>query len=117
MLKAIDNFIEEKLLNLHTAGLAKIVTISGKTADIQPLSLTQPIGGIPQKQAVLNNVPILEHVIYIANQEGQKPLAVNQVVMYMCCDREISQTKNGKINLPANGHHEIGNAVIIGRLI
>lgn len=117
MLKVIDNFIEEKLLNLHTAGLAKIVSVSGKTADIQPLSLTLPIGGIPQKQAVLNKVPILEHVLYVSNQDGQQPLAVDQVVMYMCCDREISQTKNGKINLPASGHHEIGNAVIIGRLM
>ncbi len=117
MLKVIDNFIEEKLLNLHTAGLAKIVAVSDKTADIQPLSLIRPIGGIPQKQAVLNKVPILEHVLYVSNQNGQQPLAAGQVVMYMCCDREISQTKNGKINLPANGHHEIGNAVIIGRLI
>lgn len=117
MLKAIDNLIEEKLLNLHTAGLAKIVSVSGNTADIQPLSLTQHIGGTPQKQTVLDNVPILEHVIYVSNQEGQTKLAPNQVVMYVCCEREISQTKQGKMHLPANGHHELGNAIIVGRLI
>lgn len=117
MLNAIDGLVEEKLLNLHTAGLATIVSISGNTADIQPLSLTKHIGGVPQKQAVLDNVPILEHVIYVANQVGQTKLAVGQVVMFVCCDREISQSKKGKLNLPTSGHHELGNAIIIGRLL
>lgn len=117
MLNAINSILEENLLNLHTAGLATIVSVSGNTADIQPLALTQHIGGMPQKQAILDNVPILEHVIYISNQEGQTKLAPGQVVMFVCCEREISQTKQGKFHLPSAGHHELGNAVIIGRLM
>lgn len=117
MLRVLKEQIEEKLLNLHTAGLAKIVKLNGSKASIQPLAMVQSVSGKVDKQGVLEDVPILEHVVYVASQEGNESLAVGQVVMYMCCEREISQTKDGKLALPAKGHHELASAVIIGRLV
>ena len=50
--KYFDSFIENKLLSLHTAYLAKVLSVSGKTAKIQPLGLTQEIGEKAMKQSV-----------------------------------------------------------------
>lgn len=117
MLNVFNELIEEKLLHLNTAGLATIVSTNGNTASIKPLALVKSVGGIPQEQAVLEDVPILEHVKYIAGLSGQTPLKAGQIVMYVCCDREISQSKLGKMTLPALGHHELGAAIIVGRLM
>ena len=37
--KYLDNIIENKLNSLHTAYLAKVLSVSDKTAKIQPLGM------------------------------------------------------------------------------
>ena len=56
--KAFENMIENKLLGLHTAYLAKVLSTNGKTAKIQPLGYTKAYGEAAQKQSPLSNVPI-----------------------------------------------------------
>ena len=48
-LSVFDEAIEQKLLNLHTAFIAKIVSVKGGKADVQPLNLIKQYGQ-PAKQ-------------------------------------------------------------------
>ena len=135
--------IEEALLNIHTAFIGIVVGMNGEDkAKVQPLNLIKQYGEKPQKQAVLTDVPILEHVRHIELYETEidggahsqytgsgvhthgthgghvrlKPLEAGDIVFCVCSDRDITQTKKGKSALPALGHHEIKDAVIVGCL-
>lgn len=111
MFEAFDNFVEQKLLNLHTAFTAKVISVvidekTGKIIrKIQPLNLTKQYGKEAEKQAVIEDVPILKHI-----GEVEK----GDIVFCMCADRNITETKNGKFALPPLGHHCINDAVIVG---
>lgn len=59
-LNYIDDCIEKKLLDLHTAYIAKVLSVSGNTAKIQPLGMTKQIGESAISKAPLSNVPIVE---------------------------------------------------------
>lgn len=116
---------EEALLNMHTAFIGIVVGMNGeKKAKVQPLNLIKQYGEKPTKQAVLTDVPILEHVKHIeiystAGHDGHvrlKPIEAGDIVFCVCSDRDISQTRKGKSALPALGHHEIKDAVIVGCL-
>lgn len=59
-LNYIDDSIEKKLLDLHTAYLAKVLSVNGKYAKIQPLGKTKEIGKTAVTKAPLSNVPIVD---------------------------------------------------------
>ena len=61
MLSSIDNLIESKLLNLHTAYLATIISTNGTTAKIQPLNMFKQYGKAAEKLPAIPDVPILTH--------------------------------------------------------
>lgn len=108
-----DEMIEEKLLHLHTAFLAKVLNFDEdtRTATIQPLALAKQYGKSAMKQAVVQGVVYLEHI-----RPTQKSEAVGNTVLCVCCERDISNTKNGVYALPALGHHTLHDCIIIGRL-
>lgn len=54
--KTIDNIIESKLLELHTAFLAKVVAVNGKTYNIKPLAKYKEYGREAQEYPVITNV-------------------------------------------------------------
>lgn len=121
--------VEEALLNMHTAFIGIVVGMNGESkAKVQPLNLIKQYGEKPTKQAVLTDVPILEHVRHIEIYEQEvggethtghvrlKPIEAGDIVFCMCADRDITQSKIGKSALPALGHHEIKDAVIVGCL-
>lgn len=59
----IDNMIESKLLSLHTAFIAKVVSMQGDSiCSVQPLSRIKAVGKEAQDRAIITNVPILNHV-------------------------------------------------------
>lgn len=105
--KYFDSFIENKLLSLHTAYLAKVLSVSGKTAKIQPLGLTQEIGEKAMKQSVLSAVPFTKQV---------ENLAKGDIAVVICCERNITEAKKGKNVLPPSGHHNMSDSIIIGVL-
>lgn len=109
----IDDMIEEKLLHMHTAFLAKVLNFDENTytADIQPLSLIKQYGKPAIKQAVIKNVVYLEQV-----RPVEKNKAVGKTVLCVCCERDISDTKNGNYALPVIGHHTLHDCIIIGWL-
>lgn len=53
-----DDLIEQKLLSLHTGFPAKIISIDGNFATVQPLAMIKQVGKPAKKQAVIANIPI-----------------------------------------------------------
>lgn len=123
-LKVFDNMINNKLKNLHTAYIAKVLSVNGKTAKIQPLGYTKAYGEAAQKQSVLSKVPILNNARFkiskteIDNKDVAKivPLAVGDLVLCVCCERDITEAKKGNNSVPALGHHNMSDSVIVGIL-
>ena len=56
----INGAIEKRLLDLNVAFLAKILSISGATAKIQPLGMIKQVGENAKAKAPITNVPIIQ---------------------------------------------------------
>lgn len=54
--KAINDIVESKLLELHTAFLAKVVAVNGKKYSIKPLAKYKQYGKEAQEYPVITNV-------------------------------------------------------------
>lgn len=122
--KAINVMVEQKLLNLHTAYFAKVISVSGNSAKIQPLNMIKAVGQSGKKQAVLT-VPILKNVRKFSTQSitikdfnitipkiGM--IEAGDIVYCLCSERDITETKKGKFSIPPTGHHRISDSVIVG---
>lgn len=119
--KFIENMIEGKLLSLHTAYLAKVLSVNGSKAKIQPLGMTKAYGETAKKQSPLSSVPILSSARYKATLKGGeladvKPIASGDIVLCVCCERDITEAKKGKNATPALGHHSMSDSIIVGVL-
>lgn len=122
--KVIESLIEQKLLGLHTAYFAKVISVYGSTAKIQPLNMVKAAGQNAKKQAVLT-VPIMptahkhgQRTIYTEDTSFTVPtvesVSAGDIVLCLCGERDITETKKGKFVLPPLGHHRMSDSVIIG---
>lgn len=102
-----ENIVENKLKGLHTAFLAKVLSVDGNTAKIQPLGYVKAYGKSAQKQSPLSSVPITKQVTTIS---------IGDIVVCVCCERDISEAKKGNNAIPALGHHSMSDSIIIGVL-
>lgn len=107
--KVLDNLIENKLLSLHTAYLAKVISVNGnaRTAKIQPLGLTKDVGQAATKQSVLTAVPYTQQVTNIAK---------GNIAVCVCCERDITEARKGRNVTPPTGRHSMSDSIIIGIL-
>lgn len=103
-----ENLIEQKLLCTHTCYLAKVLSVNGSKANIQPLSLVKSVGGTAKRQAVINNTPMCRHVI--------EDVTEGSTVVVACMERDISQTRRGAFALPSLRRHSLSDSIIIGVL-
>lgn len=109
----IKDIISEEVKSLHVAFLAKILSVYGTKAKIQPLGLIREYGGTARKQATLTNVHIARSARYKFDGENFTPISVGDVVMCVCCDRNIDAALKGKNELPPAGCHNQSDCVII----
>lgn len=128
-----ENMIENKLKNLHTAYLATVLSTNGKTAKIKPLCMTKAYGQNELSQSVLSNVPIADNVfhpiikIYTVVVEPypnaqkadievlqKKPVKAGDIVICVCCERDITDARKGRDTVPPVGHHSMSDSVIVG---
>lgn len=125
----LNNLIEQKLLNLHTAFFAKVLSVEGedlesKTAKIQPLNMIKAAGQEAKKQAVMT-VPVLRNVQRFKVQQVKINniqydllqawgIEEGDIVLCLCGERDITETKKGNFAIPTTGHHRISDAVIVG---
>lgn len=117
--------VEQMLLQMHTAFVGKLISVSGNTAKVQPLSMIKQRDGKLIKPAVLPSVPICGNVKKIGQKtitiEGQSftvpelsGLSGNEIVLCVCSERDSSETRRGKMSEPAFGHHSLSDAFIVG---
>jgi len=120
-----DDIIENKLLDLNTAFVAKVISVSGNKADVQPLAMVKQYDREATAPAVLKNVPVLHSARYkivLPNEDATlekvriQMLKSGDVVFCVCSDRDISETKKGIMSVPEIGHHSKSDSVVIGIL-
>ena len=141
-----DNIVEEKLLNLHTAFIGKVIAVENpKMCSVQPLDKIKAYGKKAKAQGVITKVPVLNHVRHYTlvkqslkvsdtytgggsispnphppeNNIGHlkvEPIKAGDLVLCVCAERDISSSSKGVSTTPPVGHHQIGNAVVIGLL-
>ena len=101
-----ENLVEQKLLATHTCYLAKVSSVNGNYANIEPLSLIKSVNSTAQRQAVINNVPICRHTV--------EYVTAGSTVLVACCERDISRTRKGMFALPSLRRHSMSDSIIIG---
>ena len=125
----LNDLIEQKLLNLHTAYFAKVISVNGNMAKIQPLNMIKAVGKNAQKQAVLT-VPIMRNVrkfstqkVTVTTENNDKftmtipkvdTISAGDIVYCLCSERDITETRKGKFTIPPKGHHRMSSSVVIG---
>lgn len=146
--KIFENMIESRLLDLHCAYIAKILSTDGKTAKIQPLGKTKQFGEAAKDQAPITNVPIIESARYKYKKKTLEyvsdvsinttyssgyvtsatpiltkkkidvveveDVAAGDIVICVCCDRDITEARKGNNSVPSIGHHSMSSSVIVG---
>lgn len=132
-----DGAIESKLLNLHTAYLAKIISAGDGFATVQPLNMMKQYGKAAKRLAPVTGVPIASHckgriiekeLKYVSGVSDHaavygtekilqfEPLKAGDVVICVCGERDITEAKKGNLALPTNRHHDFSDSIIIGVL-
>ena len=102
----LKNHVEQQLLQLHTCYLAKVLSVNGNFANIQPLSLIKSYGSNGKKQSVIENVPVCRHAV--------NDVSEGATVVAACMERDISRTRFGEFALPSRRRHNLSDSIIIG---
>ena len=117
----VKNIVAEESKSLHVAFIARVLTVSGKRAKIQPLGLTREYGGTAKAQAPLGKVPIAESAKYkfTSDKDGKavvSPIEKGDLVLCVCCDRNIDAALRGENSLPPAGYHSKSDCIIVAIL-
>lgn len=128
----INSAIEKKLMDLHCAYIGKVIWTDGETATVQPLGLIKAMGGEAKTQAVVSDVPVAckyklstKTIRYVTNSDGDRDsqtvavpslIAKGDLVVCLCADRDITDARRGKNELPPAGRHSISDSIIVGIL-
>ena len=136
--KYLDEILTTKTNGIHTAYLAKVLSVNGSTAKIQPLGLVNNSDGTTSPQSVLTAIPICEHVKHfslvkqtLSVTEGSinpathppdenvghvkiEPIRAGDVVLCVVCERNISEAKSGRNAATPYGTHNMSDSVIVG---
>ena len=141
-LKFFEELMESKLLDTHTAFVAKVVATDGKVATVQPLGYTKQYGKAAKEQANLIDIPVANGARYqytlqkttyvksIATSDGHvtsvdydtkdfavlTPLKAGDTVVCVCGERDISNAKSGVNAAVTVGRHSFSNAIVIAAL-
>ena len=122
----VHDIVDEAMMNLSTAYLAKVIAVTSTTATVQPLGKIKQYGSDAQKQAVVSNIPVLRNA---RNKITSKtitidgtdytlatltPIAAGDIVLCVVCDRDITQALKGTDAVPPVGHHSKSDSVVVG---
>lgn len=124
-LSFVNAAIEKKLMDLHCAYIGRVVSTDGETATVQPLGLTKSSNASARAQAVVSNVPVACKYKLTAKTitDGDgKSISVavpeliekGDLVVCICADRDITEARRGKNELPPAGRHSISDSIIVG---
>ena len=114
--------IETRLLSIHTAELATVLSVSGKTARLQPLTMRKAVGGKAEKQSTITAIvppfiKVKEERIICDNIDlkvlVKDELKPGDLVFVGFCERDITHAKSGAIREATNRHHNSNDGVIL----
>ena len=128
-----NDMIEDKLLNIRTAYIGKVLSFNGTTATIQPVGVVKQYGKSASKQAIVSDVPVVQSARFKFSTEERTcrigevgteqrthvvltPLAKGDLVFCVCADRDITEARRGNIATPPVGHHSITDSIVVGIL-
>lgn len=138
-----DLQLEQVLLRLHTAFLGRVVSFdeAAGTASVQQLTLTKPVGSAAIKQPLLKDIPVLANARYrlkymnppcckaqcgegsitgnlIAEKRiTMEPITPGSIVLCVTCERDITAARRGCSEVPALGHHQQKDSIVVGVLV
>lgn len=121
----LNIYIRQRLLTMHTAMPAKIVSYDEAQgrATIQPLFMTKEYGKPPEPLPVVENVPVLKHRLRTEGgivQEYTPVYEKDDVVFVAFAERALDAVlaDPGRVVLPSDTrHHSLNDAVILGALM
>ena len=117
-LKVLDGLIEEKLYNLHTMTVGKVVKVNANSYDVQPLIMTKEIGDdAGERLPLLIEVPALSQKVRLdgVRKTLTDAYEVGDVVYLGFGERSIEYAVTGREALPADfRRHSLNDAVILG---
>lgn len=130
-----NNLINNALIQLHTAYIAKVVSITGKTAKVVPLTYSKDVKGNLVEQAPVTayvcpnakcETKDLTYVADVIHGSGDvvketkkvsvlvpKSIEVNDIVLCVVCERDITYAVQGKMSEPSNRKHDMNDSVIL----
>ena len=115
VMKFIKEQVNDRLLNLHTSYIAKVIGVSDNTAKIQPLHRMKERGSLAEKYPVVEDVPIASYPI--GDSQGKLNIKKGDTVLCLVCERSIDEGLNGEVYTPLTGkHHSINDSVIIAKI-
>lgn len=137
MQKYFDEMFSRQSMELSVAFIARVSRVDGDLshAAVQPMGLIRQQGAQAQEQAELGDVPVLDNARHRLKKEkfryvsggsvngltyGETDILVPEelkpgdLVLCVCCDRDITQSLKGVNALPDAGAHSKNNAVIVG---
>lgn len=126
----IQSAINNALMQTHTGFFAKVLSVEGWNAKIQPLNMVKAVGGKAQKQPAIIKVPILKPTYFVdrvwcnhSSEHGScnvqwtyETIKAGDTVYCVCAERDITETRKGKFALPVKGRHQLSDAVIVGKV-
>lgn len=135
---AFDDFIEQKLLNTHTAYIAKVTAVNGNRLNIQPLQMYKEYGVSASAYPIIIDVPYIQRRFKVSEDkhshdvkdaddieilphthkhEIEEIYEVGDLVLAVVCERDITNSLKGELALPlTNSRHSLNNSVVVGRI-
>lgn len=124
----LDKTIEQAVLNIHTAFLARVTKVNGNRAIVNPLESVIPRGG--EEQIPISSVSVIvppnvkyeaKAITYRVGADSTNTTTVlvpaelepGDIVYVGICERDITNAYIGSTELPTRRHHDINDGVIL----
>ena len=117
MYEAINGFVEEKLMNLHTAMPCKVLSYENNEATIQPLFMKTTKDG-QRPYPIIEGVRGLKNHLHVKDEKPKCYCTTyypGDIVLVIFSERALDHVLNGEIADPQfNRRHSIQDAIILG---
>lgn len=126
-----ENLVQQAVMRIHTAFIAKVISVNEKYAQVIPLMYSKSGSGVlfepaPVTAFIPPNIKYArKNITYVASISSDgteyetttvlipEELAPDDIVLCAVCERDISNAVNGIMAEPSIRHHDINDSVII----
>lgn len=134
MIKIIENIIDDKIHDIHTAFIGRVVQINGNTAKVRSLTYSRNTDSYEEQTVVSAVIPLnvklrqeeITYVTHVSYSENgglsvetdtkqiivSEDIAVDDIVYVGICERDISNAVKGIAAEPVR-FHDMNDGVIL----